>query len=124
MFSLKTFVKVSDAHVKLLSDSTTTVHDINNMHSNKSELCHSITISEISAWAENKNIWITASYIPRKKNYDADTKTRKNKPNWNGCLTKIFLQLPVFVLSQRVCILMLFQYHSGIDPSMHFLPLL
>ena len=45
-FSLKTFVKVSDAHVKLLSDNTTTVRGINNMHSNKSDLCYSI-ISEI-----------------------------------------------------------------------------
>ena len=39
-FSLKAFVKVPDAHVKLLSDNTTTVHGINNMHSNKSDLCH------------------------------------------------------------------------------------
>ena len=45
---LKTFVKVSDAHVKLLSDNTTTVYGISNMHSNKPELCHSI-IFEI--WA-------------------------------------------------------------------------
>ena len=45
-FSLKTFVKVSHVHVKSLSDNTTTVHGINNMHSNKSKLCHSL-ISEI-----------------------------------------------------------------------------
>ena len=45
-FSLKTLVKVYYAHVKLLSDNTTTVHGISNMGSNKSELCHSI-ISEI-----------------------------------------------------------------------------
>ena len=64
-FSLKTFVKIPDAHVKLLSD------NINNIHSNQSDLRHSI-ISEIWAWAEDKNIWITASYIPGKKNYDAD----------------------------------------------------
>ena len=44
-FSLKTFVKVPDAHVKL-SGSTTTVHGISNMHSIKSDVCHSI-ISEI-----------------------------------------------------------------------------
>ena len=88
-FSLKTFVRVSDAHVKLLSDNTTTVHGINNMHSNKSDLCHSI-ISEIWAWAEDKNIWITASYIPGKENYDADAESHKNKLNWNGCLTKKF----------------------------------
>ena len=54
-FFLKAFVKASDAHVKLLSDNTTTVHGINNMHSNKSDLCHSV-ISEIWVWAEDKNI--------------------------------------------------------------------
>ena len=73
----KTFVKVPDAHVKLLSDNTTTVHGINNMHSNKSDLCHSI-ISEIWAWAEDKNIWFTASYIPGKQNYD-DAELRKKQ---------------------------------------------
>ena len=51
--SLKTFVKVPDVHVKLLSDNSTVVHDINNMHSIKSELCHSI-ISDIWVWAEGK----------------------------------------------------------------------
>ena len=70
-FSLKTSVKVSDAHVQLLSDNITTVHGINNMHSNKSDFCHCI-ISEIWAWNEDKKIWITASYIPGKENYDAD----------------------------------------------------
>ena len=79
-FSLKTFVKVSDAHIKLLSGSTTTVHGINKMHSNKSDLCHSI-ISEIWACAENKNIWITASYIPGKESYDTDAESCKKKKN-------------------------------------------
>ena len=77
-FFLKTLVKVSDTHAKLLSDNTTTVHDINNMHSNKSDLCHSI-ISEIWAWAGDKNIWITASNIPGKKNYDANVESRKKQ---------------------------------------------
>ena len=47
-FSLKTFVKVPDAHVKLLSDNS-------NMHSNKSELCYS-SISEVSVRAVDKNL--------------------------------------------------------------------
>ena len=45
---------------------------------NKSDLCHSI-ISEIWAWAKDKNIWITASYIPGKDNYDADAESRKKQ---------------------------------------------
>ena len=46
------------------------------MHSNESDMCHSI-ISEIGAWAEDKKIWITAFYIPGKENYDADAESRK-----------------------------------------------
>ena len=37
-FYLKAFVKVPNAHVKLLSDNTSTIHNINNMHFNKSEM--------------------------------------------------------------------------------------
>ena len=84
-------MKVPDVHVKLLSDNTTAVHVINNMHSIKSDFCHSI-ISEILARAEGKNIWATVSYIPGKENYDADAESRKNRINWNRFLTKKFLQ--------------------------------
>ena len=41
-FALKTFVKVPDAHIKLLSDNTTNVPGTNKMYSNKFDLCHSI----------------------------------------------------------------------------------
>ena len=37
-FYLKAFVKVPNAHVKLLSGNTSTIHDINNLHFNKSEM--------------------------------------------------------------------------------------
>ena len=42
--SLKTFVKVPAAHVKLLSANATTVHYINNMHSNKSSFHYIINL--------------------------------------------------------------------------------
>ena len=77
-FSQKTFVKVPDAQVKLLSYNTTTVHGIN---SNKSDFYS--PISEI--WDCGEGIWITASYIPGKKNYDAMQNRAKDKPIWNGC---------------------------------------
>ena len=82
-----------DAHVKLLSDNTTTVDGIHNMHPHKSDLCQSI-ISELWVWAEEKDIWITASYIPGKNKYDADRKSRKRqtKLEWmlnQKTLTKI-----------------------------------
>ena len=71
-------MKVPDAHVMLLADNTTTVHDINIMHSKKSDLGHSI-ISESWAWAGDNNIWITASYIQGKANYDADPGSREKQ---------------------------------------------
>ena len=37
-FYQKAFAKVPNAHVKLLSDNTSTIHDINNMHFNKFEM--------------------------------------------------------------------------------------
>ena len=64
---------------KFLSENTTTtVHDINNMHSIKSEFCHSI-ISEIWAWPVDKNTWITAPYIPGRENYGSDAKSCKKQ---------------------------------------------
>ena len=74
-FSLKTFAKVPDAHVKLISDNTTFVDGINNVHSYKSVLCHPI-ISNTWALVQDKNIWITDSCIPGKENYDADSESR------------------------------------------------
>ena len=66
-------------------------------------------MSETWAWDKDKNIWITSFYIPGKESYDADTESRKkNKLNWNGCLTKTFLQklFPSFSLNQvgLICI--------------------
>ena len=58
------------------------------------DLFHSI--SGNWAWAEDKNIWITASYIPGKENYHA----KKKKLNWNECLTKtsrLNAQIPLLV---------------------------
>ena len=90
-FALKTFVKVPDAHVKLLSDNTANVPGTNKMYSNKFDLFHSI-ISGIWTWTKEQKIWITASYIPGTENYDADAESRKSKPKQNGCLTKELLQ--------------------------------
>ena len=77
-FSLKTIVKVPDAHVKLLSDNTTTVHSISNMHSNESD-CVIPLYLEFWLGLRKKNIWITASYIPGKENYDVDAESRKKQ---------------------------------------------
>ena len=99
-FSLKTFVKVPDAHVKLLSDNTTTVHGINKMNSNKSDLCHSI-IFEICPWAEEKNIWITASCIPGKENYDADAESHRKQTELEWMLNQKMFTKNFYNFNQR-----------------------
>ena len=104
-FSPKKFVKVSDVHDKLLSDNTTTANGINNLHSNKSDLCHSI-ISETWACDEEKNIWITVSYIPGKENYDADVESRQKQTELEWMLnqkmfTKIVSNSMPFNILQR-----------------------
>ena len=104
------------------------------MHSNKCDLCHSI-ISEIWAWDEDKNIWNTASSIPGKVNCDdAESHKKQTEPKWmlnQKRFTKIISkfqsqsEIDLFasrlmfnyqclfrtILTQRLCILMLFQYH-------------
>ena len=65
-FSLKAFVKVPDAHVKLLSDNTTTVHGINNIHSNQSNLCHSI-ISEFGLGLRTKAFGLLLSTFQERR---------------------------------------------------------
>ena len=99
-FSLKTFVKVPDAHVKLLSDNTTTVYAINKMNSNKSDLCHSI-IFEICPWAEEKNIWITASCILGKENYDADAESHRKQTELEWMLNQKMFTKNFYNFNQR-----------------------
>ena len=115
------------------------------MHSSNLDLCHSI----IWAWAEDKNIWVIASYIPGKENYNAGAESCKNQTELEWMLNQKLLQnlflsfdfnqrstylhqgsmpncqcLCHTILTQRLSLLMLFQYHGMTDLSMHLLPLL
>ena len=49
--------------MKLVSDNTTSIFGFNNMHCDKSDKCDQ---------TKKFNFWITAAYIPRKENLDAD----------------------------------------------------
>lgn len=72
------------------SDNTTAVTCINKMGGTKSISCNDVT-SQIWAWAENRNIWLTASYIPGVLNLEADFESRNFSDNteW-GLNPKIF----------------------------------
>ena len=112
-FSQKTFVKVPDAQVKLLSDNTTTVHGIN---SNKSDFYH--PISEI--WDCGEDIWITASYIPGKENYDVDTEWMLNQQIFIKIISKFQFQpeVDLFISKLNAQLLVFVSYYP--DPeAMH-----
>ena len=77
-FALKTFVKVPDAHIKLLSDNTTNVPGTNKMYSNKFDLCHSI-ISGIGLGLRKKKFGLLLPTFQERRT-DADAESRKSKP--------------------------------------------
>ena len=68
--------QVSDTHVKILSDNTTTVSAINKMGTSRSKACNSVA-KKIWKFAVARNIWLSASHIPGKKNDEADEESRK-----------------------------------------------
>ena len=57
------------------------------MRSNKSELWNSI-LSKIWIWDEDKNIWITASYIPGTDNYVAEAESCKKQTELEWMLNR------------------------------------
>ena len=84
---------VQKPHLKVFSDNTTAVGCINKMGSSKSwDLDHIITT--IWQWALDRDIWITASYIPGVLNVEADEESRKSERRTEWMLNKdIFSQV-------------------------------
>ena len=76
LLSLVSIVKYHGIHVKVFSDSATSIACINISGTSHSESCHHIT-KQIWEWAEKKEIYITAALIPGHKNIDADKEFRK-----------------------------------------------
>ena len=58
-------------------DSTTAVHNINNMGTIKSQICNGI-VKDIWNWAMKQGIWLSAAHIPGKQNIIADAESRRN----------------------------------------------
>ena len=76
ILSLVSIVKYHGIHVKVFSDSATSIACINISGTSHSESCHHIT-KQIWEWAEKKEIYITAALIPGHKNIDADKEFRE-----------------------------------------------
>lgn len=64
----------SSRHVRIMADNTTAVSCINNMGSTKEHL--NVLAQEIWQWATDRNLWLSAAYIPGILNDEADKLSR------------------------------------------------
>lgn len=79
-FGLKCFAReYKNCQILLRIDNTTAISYINRMGSIQFEKLGKIA-KDIWKWCELRNIWIFASYIPSKKNVEADLESRILKP--------------------------------------------
>ena len=76
-FALKSFcTDKTDLHVKMFMDNQTAIAYVNNMGGITSEKCD-LLANTIWSWCIQRNIWITACYVPGKENRTADRMSRK-----------------------------------------------
>lgn len=73
---LRSLAKITNSHVKLLTDNNTALAYVRRMGGTKSPRCNEIA-KMIWHWAETRNIWLTIQYIPSKENVTADRRSRK-----------------------------------------------
>lgn len=66
---------VSNKHIRIQSDNTTTVAYLNAMGGIKSQDCNDMAF-QIWDWCSQRNIWLSASHIPGSKNVEADRESR------------------------------------------------
>lgn len=83
-FGLKALCAKSKCkHIRLMSDNTTAVHNINNMGTIKSKLYNAL-VKDIWKWAIKKGVWLSAAHIPGKHNIlaDAESRTKDSSAEW------------------------------------------
>ena len=77
-FGLRALLQdVFKAHIKVLSDNTTTVACIHKMGTTRSKDCNKVA-QDIWNWVIAHENWLTASHIPGRVNTEADKESRKN----------------------------------------------
>ena len=67
---------ITQKHIRILSDNTTTVAYINAMGGVKSQGCNEMA-QQIWDWCIQRDIWLSACHIPGVQNSEADTESRK-----------------------------------------------
>eukprot|EP00794_Sanderia_malayensis_P000864 gene864-158_t len=80
LFGIKSLVNVTNTHLKVLSDNTTTVHAINKMGTSHSKNCNQVA-KEIWEQAIIKSLWLSATHLPGKHNIEADEDLGKKQRN-------------------------------------------
>ena len=85
-------------HVRIMSDNTTAISYVNNMGGIKSISCNQIAF-DIWQYCISKNMWISAAFIPGKKNKTADYKSRNFKDNTEWQLKSTIFSQVVEILS-------------------------
>ena len=77
LFSLQAMLNtVHDAHVRVMTDNTVTMLNINNQGSTKSTTCNEIA-RKIWNWCTARSNWISAAHCPGELNVQADEASRK-----------------------------------------------
>ena len=78
---------VSNSHIMIYSDNTTTVISINKQGSTQSQNCNDIT-RDIWLWAKDRNNWLSSAHCPGKFNIEADEASRLFNDSTEWTLTK------------------------------------
>ena len=87
-FGLQTFAKsVQDCNILLRTDNTTALACVNKMGSVQHPTLNNLS-REIWEWCEARNLWIFASYISSKDNYEADEASRILPPETEWTLNE------------------------------------
>ena len=75
-YALKSFAKdLKNTHIQLRLDSTSVLHCINKMGSQKSEFTNSVA-KQLWCWCIPRGIWVSATYIQGCLNEEADSESR------------------------------------------------
>ena len=98
LLALKSFVKTSREHIKIMSDNTTAIHCINKMGTSHSMECHH-QVLKIWEWAIIHKNHLSAAHIPGKLNTVADNESRSNHIDTEWMLQPKVLNLALEHLS-------------------------
>ena len=92
LLALKSFVKTSHKHIKIMSDNTTAIHCINKMGTSHSMECHHQVLN-IWEWAIIHKSHLSVAHIPGKLNTVADKESRSNRVDTEWMLQPKVLNL-------------------------------